>query len=196
MKLNLIKLKSLRIVLSSILFMFILSACSHKNIDGSNDFQSILAKMVNTSYEKIKNELAIDDIILVSDFVNIDDLKNRSKLGFLLSETLKNELSSKNIIIKEVELSKNFKIGNSGFNVLSRNFKDLNTVIEEERFAMVGTYSITRKRLILFVKLIDIRSGHILSSSTESVTIDKEIKELDYVEKKKQQRQIFQPMTL
>ena len=176
--------------------MFILTACSYKNIDGSNDFQALLAKMVNTSYAKIKNELAKDDVILVSDFVNIDNLKNHSKLGFLLSETLKNELAAKNIIIKEVELSRNFKIGKSGFNVLSRNAEDINSVIDDERFAMVGKYSITRKRLILFVKLIDIRTGHILSSSTQSVWIDKEILKLDYVEKKKEQRRIFQPFTL
>ena len=196
MKLNLIKLKSLKLIITSSLFMFILTACSYKNIDGSNDFQALLAKMVNTSYAKIKNELAKDDVILVSDFVNIDNLTNHSKLGFLLSETLKNELSAKNIIIKEVELSKNFKIGKSGFNVLSRNAQDINSVIADERFAMVGKYSITRKRLILFVKLIDIRTGHILSSSTESVWIDKEILKLDYVEKKKEQRRIFQPFTL
>jgi len=176
--------------------MFILTACSYKNIDGSNDFQALLAKMVNTSYEKIKNELAKDDVILVTDFVNIDNLKTHSKLGFLLSETLKNELSAKNIIIKEVELSKTFKIGESGFTILSRKLKDIYNVIEEERFAMVGTYSITHRRLILFVKLIDIRTGHILSSSTQSVSIDKEIRQLDYVEKKKEQRRIFQPMTL
>ena len=88
MKLNLIKIKSLRLVITSILFMFILTACSYKNIDGSNDFQSLLAKMVNTSYDKIKNELAKDDVILVSDFVNIDNLKNQSKLGFLLSNII------------------------------------------------------------------------------------------------------------
>jgi len=196
MKLNLIKIKSLKLAITSTLFMFILTACSYKNIDGSNDFQALLAKMVNTSYDKIKNELAKDDVILVSDFVNIDNLKNHSKLGFLLSETLKNELSAKNIIIKEIELSKTFKIGESGFNVLSRNIKDVDGVIRDERFAMVGTYSITHRRLILFVKLIDIRSGHILSSSTQSVSVDKEIRKLDYVEKKKEQRRIFQPMTL
>ncbi len=196
MKLNLTKIKSLRLVITSILFMFILSGCSYKNIDGSNNFQALLAKMVNTSYDKIKNELAKDDVILVTDFVNIDNLKTHSKLGFLLSETLKNELSAKNIIIKEVELSKTFKIGESGFNILSRKLKDIYNVIDEERFAMVGTYSITHRRLILFVKLIDIRTGHILSSSTESVALDKEIRKLDYVEKKKQQRRIFQPMTL
>ncbi len=193
MKLNLKTRKSLKFIMISILFMFIFTACAHKNFDGSNDFQALVAKMVNISYSKIKSELAKDDVTLVSDFVNIDKLQNKSKLGFLLSETLKNELSSKNIIIKQVELSQNFKIGQHGFNVLSRNASDLNSVIEEERYAMVGTYSITHKRLILFVKLVDIRTGHILSSSTQSVVIDKEIKKLEYVEK---QRTIYRPLTL
>jgi hypothetical protein len=73
-----------------------------------------------------------DDVILVSDFVNIDKLQNHSKLGFLLSETLKDVLSNQNIIIREVELGYNFKIGEKGFTVLSRNANDIDTDITNE----------------------------------------------------------------
>lgn len=189
------KTKSMKLIITSILFAFIFTACANKNMDGSNDFQTLIAKMVNSSYNKIKTQLGGNDIVLVSDFVNIDKLQNHSKLGFLLSETLKNELSSKDIIIKEVELSKNFKIGKRGFNLLSRDIKEIQNSVNE-KFAMVGTYSITHRRLILFVKLIDIQTGHILSSSTQSVTIDKEISDLEYVEKAKKRRVFNTPFPL
>jgi len=198
MKIYLLKNKMVKLFLTSLFFAIIFTSCSssiNNSFNKSNDFLVSVKKMVNSSYEKIKLQLEDDDVILVSDFVNIDKLKNHSKLGFLLSETLKNELSSKNIIIKEIELSKNFKLGKHGFNVLSRNSQEINRVIEDEKFAMVGTYSITNRRLILFVKLIDIRTGHILSSSSQSVMIDDEISRLEFKEDPNERR-IFQPLTL
>ncbi len=195
---NKLKIDIFKRILFSIFLVFSLASCSqstNNSIEASDDFLNSISKMVDDSYAKINVHLSKDDVILVSDFVNIDKLKNHSKLGFLLSEKLKNELSLKNIIVKEVELSKNFVIGERGFNLLSRKSKDINAIIDEERFAMVGTYSITNKRLILFIKLIDIRTGHILSSSYQSMEMNSEIYKLEFVEKPKERR-IFQPMTL
>lgn len=198
MKLNLIKVKSLKFFITSFLFTLFLTACSNinMNIDGSNNFQSLVSGLVESSYKKIQKRVSKEEVILVSDFVNIDKLENHSKLGFLLSETLKNSLSSKNIIIREVELMKNFKIGEHGFNVLSRNQNEVYDEIVDANLAMVGTYSITSKRLIVFIKLIDIHSGHILSSSSNSVMIDDEISELENVPKKRITRTIYAPATL
>jgi len=175
--------------------MTLLTACvPHMNIDGSNNFQSMVTEMVDDSYEKMKSQFAKDEVILVTDFVNIDKLRNHSKLGFLLSETLKNSLSSKNIIIREVELNKNFKIGERGFTVLSRNQNEIYDEIIDARFAMVGTYSITYKRMIVFVKLIDIHTGHILSSSSVSVMIDDEISKLEKAPRSR--ATVYTPVTL
>ena len=192
---NLINIKSLKLALTSFLFMTLLTACvPHMNIDGSNNFQSMVTEMVDDSYEKMKSQFAKDEVILVTDFVNIDKLRNHSKLGFLLSETLKNSLSSKNIIIREVELNKNFKIGERGFTVLSRNQNEIYDEIIDARFAMVGTYSITYKRMIVFVKLIDIHTGHILSSSSVSVMIDDEISKLEKAPRSR--ATVYTPVTL
>jgi TolB-like protein len=125
--------------------------------------------------------------------VNIDKLQNQSKLGFLLSETLKDVLSNQNIIIREVELSRDFKIGQKGFNVLSRKHNEIDNQIYDERFAVVGTYSITQKRLRVFIKLIDIYTGHILSSSSASTIMTDEIEKLEHVPKT---QYIYKPMTL
>ena len=52
------------------------------------------------------------------------------------------------------------------------------------------------KRLIMFIKLIDIHTGHILSSSSKSVMIDEEISELERVPKKRRTTTIYAPATL
>lgn len=168
------------IILSSFISMF-LSSCSHKNlINGTNDFHSLVSDLVDDSAKKIKSNTMIDDIVLVSDFVNLDRLKNRSELGFLLSDILKDRLVSLNILVREIEFGKEFELGESGFNLLTRDHnKIISKKIEKERFAVVGTYSITSRSLNLFIKLIDIRTGYILASSYERTNIDEEILQLE-----------------
>ena len=174
--------------------MLLFTGCIHKNIDGSTNFDSLISTLVDDSSSKLKKNLAMDDIVLVSDFVNLDKLQNHSKLGFLLSGTLKNSLSAENIIIREIELGRDFTLGKHGFNVLTREKKRIHSEIINAQHAVVGTYSITTKRLIVFIKLIDINTGHILSSSSDSVMINKEIRELEATEIKR--RRVYNPLVL
>jgi len=194
------EIKSLKLILTSMLFSLFFTSCSkldmNMNIDGSNDFQSLVNKMVDASYGKIKKNISREQVILVTDFVNIDKLQNHSKLGFVLSESLKDSLSSKDIIIREIELSKNFKFGEHGFNILSRNQNEIYDEVIDADLAMVGTYSITTRRLIVFIKLIDINNGHILSSTSKSVMIDNEIRELEKAPKKRKVRKIYAPASI
>lgn len=189
-------LKNLKYVFTSLFLATFFSGCIYLNLDGSSSFDRLINSMVVSSYQKLKMNLEQDDVILVSDFVNIDKLQNHSKLGFLLSETLKDVLSNQNIIIREVELGYNFKIGEKGFTVLSRNANDIDTDITKERFAVVGTYAITDKRLRIFIKLIDIQTGHILSSASESTMMTDEIEKLEVVPKQNRQNSVYAPMVL
>jgi TolB-like protein len=189
-------LKKLKYFITSLFLATFFSGCIYLNVDGSSSFDRLINSMVSSSYQKLKMNLDRDDVVLVSDFVNIDKLQNHSKLGFLLSETLKDVLSNQNIIIREVELGYNFKIGEKGFNVLSRNPNEIDTNITKERFAVVGTYSITDKRLRIFIKLIDIQTGHILSSASESTVMTDEIEKLEIVPKQNRQNSVYTPMVL
>lgn len=186
-------LSRMKLFVASLLLPLLFSGCFYMNIDGSNDFDRMVNALVEDSYKKLKMNIEKDEVVLVSDFVNIDQLQNKSKLGFLLSETLKNVLSNQNIIIREVELSQNFEIGEHGFNVLSRDHSEIDSNIYQERFAVVGTYSVTNKRLRIFVKLIDIYSGHILGSSSASTPMNSEIERLEHVPK---ENYIYRPMVL
>ena len=136
--------------------------------------------MVDKSAIKIKKNILLGDVVLVSDFVNLDKLKNKSQLGFLLSSMLKDKLSSLDIIVREIELGKEFEFGKSGFNLLTRE-KDriISDKVTKSRYAVVGTYSISNKSLNVFIKLIDIQTGNILSSSYERMDLDDEILNLE-----------------
>ncbi|AXX93628.1 hypothetical protein AMOL_2690 [Malaciobacter molluscorum LMG 25693] len=180
--------------ISVLLFLILsLNSCVYMNIDGSTSFNRLVDSMVQKTVQKLNQELYLTDTVLVSDFVNIDKLENRSRLGFLLSATLKDRLLANNITVKEIELRKHFALGENGFNVLSRDTNDINTKIDNARYAFVGTYSITTKTLIVFIKLIDLQTGNIILSSQESTFITDEILDL---EKTNRMQQIYTPIVL
>lgn len=174
-------LEKLKFVIFSIFLALSLTSCAYKNpINGSNNFHSLVSKLVDESASKIKRNISPQEVVLVSDFVNLDKLKNKSQLGFLLSSMLKDSLVSQNIIVREIELGKEFEFGANGFNLLTRNKDNIaSNKITKEKYAVVGTYSLTSKSLNVFIKLIDIRNGNILSSSYERTEIDDEILDLE-----------------
>jgi len=191
MKLNLFK--GLRTFFFLSFLTLLLTSCSlHKTALGNaTDFNSLVTKLVDESATKIKKNLDDNDIVLVSDFVNLDRLENRSQLGFLLSDMLKDRLVSEDIIVREVEFANEFKLGPKGFNVLIRNKdKIISDQVLKEKFAVVGTYSMTSRSLNVFIKLIDIRTGYIHASSHERTTVDEEILQL---EGEDQVRPVFRP---
>ena len=189
--------KQLLKIASSLIFLLVfLNSCAyHKDLTGTNDFHSLVSNLVQKSSTKLKKYIFLDEVVLVSDFVNLDKLQNHSKLGFLLSHSLKDSLLNKNIIVREVELSENLMLGKHGFNVLTRQGKNIkNKTITNTRHAVVGTYILTNKNLIVFVKLINIHTGDILSSAQDKISIDEEILELEETEKKR--RLVFTPLVL
>lgn len=184
MALNFLRILKL-IIISSFLMIF-LSSCAYKNpINGSNNFHSLISKIVDDSAIKIKRHTGLGEVVLVSDFVNLDKLKNKSQLGFLLSSMLKNKLSSLNIIVKEIELGKEFELGSTGFNLLTREQDKILSKTVQSSYAVVGTYSITSKTLNVFIRLIDVKTGNILASSYGRTDIDDEILGLEGLLEKK-----------
>jgi len=183
-------------IVISFLFALFISACASLSLDTqATNYEVLISKLVSKSSKKIEKTITAKDILLVSDFVNLEKLENRSKLGFILSNMLKNELSSKyNITIKEVELAKHFKIGSQGFKILSRRSQEIDNNIGSSEYVLVGTYSITPKQLILFIKLVDIYNGNILTSSTIRTKTTNEIIQLESTNKKR--RIIYNPLVL
>lgn len=195
------KLRVFRFYLSLILLTLFLGSCgAYKDpVSKNTNFDSMINDMVKKSAIKIKKNVAYDEVVLVSDFVNLDNLKNRSQLGFLLSNLLKDRLSSLDVIVKEIELGKEFEFGPSGFNLLTREKNRILSDNVKSRYAVVGTYSISNKSLNLFIKLIDINSGNILSSSFARTDLDSEILDLEGISQNRDmefRNSIRRPMVL
>lgn len=163
----------------------------------TTDYERLVSKSVEKMAVKIKEIRKQNEVVLVTDFVNVDKLQNRSQLGFLLSSTLKDNLTSKyDLTFREVELSKNFGFGEQGLKLLTRKQKDIDSTIYMENYAIVGTYTITARQLIIFIKVIDIYTGHVIASSSNRTRVTNEVKVLDKGNQQKKQRKIYAPFVL
>lgn len=169
---------------------FLFNGCSAITVPANDyhedvtDFKFITSKLISSSF---CNKINQNTTLYVTDFVNESNLENKSELGFLLSNELKvNILRSgcaKNVTIKTFDLGHSLKIGQNGSKILTRDFQQLKIQnIEDDKQMAVGSYIITNKQLILFLKLINLRDGDTVISSTGSSPLTSEIKDLEGME--------------
>jgi len=169
------------------LFFYGCSSDFFQNISNNpnqpTNFKSLDYNLTKSICKKIRPNKPL----YVVDFVNESNLKNRSKLGFLLSNETKvsilNPMCSKNISIKNISLGKNLKIGENGSSILTRKLKQLKIQsIQDNLQILVGSYVITKKQLIVFLKLVDLNSTNTISSATASTPITNEILDLEGID--------------
>ncbi len=128
--------------------------------------------------EIFKNNKEIPEKIIVTDFVDISSLKNNSKIGYILSNSIKDSLINiYNANVIESEVSKYFKLSGNGLRLLTRDVNKVKTLNYNVENAVVGTYTYTEHELIVFIKLINLKTGIIKGSFTTSVLIGKSLKD-------------------
>jgi len=167
------------------LFAIFISGCSEgksvtysKEDTNHNVFRPQQVNNVYIDYSNLAND-AITSIfkkneiptrIIVTDFVDITSLDNHSRLGYVLSNNVKNSIINNYATdVIEAEISKYFKISGNGLKILSRDTKKLRSTNFNVRYAVVGTYTYSNKELIIFVKLIDLKTGIIKGSYAKTL---------------------------
>ncbi len=115
---------------------------------------------------------------LITSLANIDDLKQSSRFGRVLSEALGSEIFRQGGKVKEVRSAKAiFVVPQTGELMLSRDVKQLARDINA-RAVIVGTYSIGAYSVIVNFKMIDLYSSNILSVATSEIARTKTIDSL------------------
>jgi len=186
--------------ISLIAIMVLFTACSLPTLRYNTElmntnYDEIISNLLQKASYQIFPNMKMDEILLVPNFAETTTLKSNTRLSFILSDTLKNKLVSKySYTVREIALSKNFRFGDEGFKVLTRNSKNINNTVINSRYAVVGTFTVTKNQLLLFLKFINIRDGLILAASSYSTNLTQEITDSNKVIVKKPL--VFQPMTL
>ncbi len=152
--------------------------------DRKTNFKKIsldLMKDIIPVLNELKATKLKDKSLYVTDFVNLDSLENRSRFGFLLSEEIKALVTTQTTnTVHEIEFAKYLKLGSDGTKILSRDLDELmNQSMQPDTYALVGTYVLTQRQVILYLKVINLQTGVIIKSASKSLTMTREILDLN-----------------
>jgi len=109
--------------------------------------------------------------VLITSFVRLDNLKQTSEFGRVLSESLINELSNRGFNVIEFRGQVGVSINEQGEYFITRDVNKLKQNVENT-YVVVGTYSRQYKQVMLNARVIDNASGQIISSSRATYAHD------------------------
>jgi len=108
---------------------------------------------------------------IVSSFVSLDNLKESSKFGRLVAESLIHELQVRNWTVVEIKMAKTMAINSNGEFSLSRNVDEIRKKYRA-RSIVTGTYAVSDDTVIVNGKVLNIDSGIVLSTAQVSIPLD------------------------
>ena len=169
----------------------------HSVFNQKTNFSNLAYELTYPIYSKITP----NSTIYITDFVNEKDFQNHSQLGFLLSNEVKVKITTYNTIkVKELQLAKTLKIGKNGTKMLSRDLKELKIKnLADINKILIGSYMITKKQLILFLRLIDLKTSDTIIANSIATPLTNEILELEGISTKKNETQnieVYTPLHL
>lgn len=146
--------------------------CTQTTIDDSNSseaYETTASSHVTFTEPDAKRKLS--GTLMITDFVDLNTLKP-GKAGILMAELLKSRLiQSCSVKIYQVEFSRFFSLDSDGFIVLTRDPKNIRNDEFSGGNCMVGTYSFSKDRLHIFIKLIDMNTGKITRMVDREISI-------------------------
>jgi len=133
-----------------------------KTLEGNLNSQIIfladqLENNINKKYKKYP--------VVITTFVNLDNLKKTGQLGRLIAESLQHELVVRNWNIVEIKLADKIYMNKKGEFVLSRNTCLLKSNNVDVKHIITGTYTVVGDAILINAKLIRYTDGKILSSA-------------------------------
>ena len=171
-------------ILLCILLCFV-SGCTRLNCTRFEDSLGAETDLIGFSY-KIADELTEsayppltplnpDMPILVTTFVDNNDLQQTSQFGRTMQEHITSRLVQLGYAVKELKLSNNLLIEQrSGETILSRDLRKL-SLTQKAQAILVGTISITNRTMYLSSRLIDPASANVISSDDYRLCMDDHI---------------------
>ncbi len=136
------------------------------------EFRDKIQELGKLLVSNAREELDEDYTVIVTTFVNLNDLYRTSSLGRYISEQLVSEFQQAGLNIIEIRKSPSIMISKDfGEYGLSRDMEELDFVHQAQAL-VVGTYTFSDGKLFLNARLLQNRDGLILSSGSLAFNID------------------------
>ena len=126
-----------------------------------------------TLADQAKRKLGLGASIIVSSFVDVNDLTQSSALGRMLSQQFSSQFVHSQFEVVELLLRKNIYISeqNNGEFMLSRDVKKLSSQYQASAI-VVGTYAVGFDTVFVTAKVVDVATNRILSAIVFSIPLD------------------------
>lgn len=119
--------------------------------------------------------------VVVGTLSNIDAMEHTNRFGRVVSEQISTRVSQLGMTVSELKLRTNLNVKQSMTNlsqggeyILSRDINDIRTEYKVG-YAVTGTYGIAEENVMVNLKLIDIKSGHIIAATDYNVDINEDV---------------------
>lgn len=123
-----------------------------------------------------REEGAVTARVAVVAAVPLADLKRDSEFGRVLAEYLLTDLADRGLPVTELRLGRDIHIvPQTGEFILSRNIGELAGSQPPLDYVVVSTYSNTRRTLLVYGRLVDLRDGRIKSSWRHTLPLSREL---------------------
>jgi len=136
------------------------------------------AHMVSVIRDQLRHPEVVNQPVVVTTFVDLNNLNKSSIFGRILAEEVLNELHKAGFTVSEIRKGKDIFIRQElGELILSRNAREV-LGRSSARAILAGTYVATEKSIIINARLIDVNSPLILSSSSYTLKMNKEFEKM------------------
>ena len=168
------------VFITLVLFSLILSGCSMNRYNPPKDVDLIPVSQeaVKNLLSKSKKTLPKDSLIVISSFVNVDQLKQTSSFGRIVSSQMASAFFNSGYQIKAMELpTELFVQSNNGFLQLSPEAAEA-LKSQGASALVVGVFAPARRTAYATVRMIDIDTQRVISSTDFSVPMGVDAKVL------------------
>ena len=101
--------------------------------------------------------------VVVTSFVNLDNMKETSSLGRLIAENLIHELQVRGWKVFDIRLAKDIVVKPQGEFSITRDIRNIRNYYRVNS-VITGTYVITSNSVIVNARIIDVKSGVVVST--------------------------------
>lgn len=125
--------------------------------------------------KKLPKKIFRDAPILVANFVNLDDLKESSTFGKVVSEQISSRFKQRGYTVIEMKLRAEIFIKEgSGEFLLSRELSEIGTK-HRAQAVVVGSYAAAADRVYLTVRVINVTDSRILASYDYNIPMTRDV---------------------
>ncbi len=143
-----------------------------------NDFAALSYKIADILIAQAAGKItpaSPDTPILVTTFVDNNNLQSTSKFGRLIQEQIESRFVHHQYAVREIKLGDTLFIEpGSGETILTRELARLTQDMNAQAI-LVGTYSRTNRQLYIATRLINPENNNIIAANDETICLDDEV---------------------